>query len=88
MSLRQITNSFTKNQSAMCKFVTSSIKRNQSCITSDLVKLEKTYNNLTSFDEDDYRLFLHANFYSTKQYEDNYQYLVNNIKDKIEILKN
>ena len=87
MSLRQITK-LSNTGNAVRTLVTSSIKNNNLSKTTDLPKLEKVYNTIKNLNEDDYRIFLHANVYSTKNYHDDYNSLLYNLKQKIDILKN
>ena len=87
MSLRQITK-LSNTGNAVRTLVTSSIKNNNLSKTTDLPKLEKVYNTIKNLNEEDYRIFLHANVYSTKNYHDDYNSLLYNLKQKIDILKN
>ena len=87
MSLKQITK-LTINSHGIRTLVTSSIKNNNLSKTNDLPKLEKVYNTIKNLNEEDYRIFLHANVYSTKNYHDDYNSLLFNLKQKIDILKN
>ena len=87
MSLKQITKLTIKSNAART-LVTSSIKNNNLSKTNDLPKLEKVYNTIKNLNEEDYRIFLHANVYSTRNYLNDYNNLLNNLKQKIDILKN
>ena len=87
MSLRQITK-LSNTGNAVRTLVTSSIKNNNLSKSTDLPKLEKVYNTIKNLNEEDYRIFLHANVYSTKNYHDDYNSLLYNLKQKIDILKN
>ena len=87
MSLKQITK-INIIGNTVRTLVTSSIKHNNLSKTTDLPKLEKVYNTIKNLNEEDYRIFLHANVYSTKNYHDDYNSLLFNLKQKIDILKN